>query len=180
MAVDDGFEIVASREAARIGFLHVETLDMRSPDGRVSQRIAVRHPGAVAVLPIDGDEVIWIRQYRAAVDRTLLEVPAGKLDVAGEPSAETAVRELAEEVGMRPGRIESIMSFFTTPGFTNEHIELFVASDLEPVPHAPHGPEEEAAEIVRVPIGGVAKLLAAGEVNDVKTLVALQWLLLRG
>jgi ADP-ribose pyrophosphatase len=174
----DGFEILASEPAAEIGFLRVDRVDMRVPDGSVVERIAVRHPGAVAVLPVDGDDVILIRQYRAPLADALLEVPAGKLDVADEPPEITARRELEEEIGMRPGRIRSLGGFFTTPGFTDEHIELFVADELEAVPFAPHGPEEEAAEIVRVPIAAVAELLADGRVTDVKTLVALQWLLL--
>jgi len=178
MVADDGFAIVDAREVARIGFLRIEALDLRAPDGTVVERIAVRHPGAVAVLPLDGDDVILIRQYRAPLAQALLEVPAGKLDVAGEPPALTAARELEEEIGMRPGRVESVASFFTTPGFTDEHIELFVATELEAVPHTPHGPEETAAEIVRLPVAEVAALLDGDGVTDVKTLVALQWLLL--
>ncbi len=178
MAAADGFEILASEPAAEIGFLRVDRVDMRAPDGGVHERIAVRHPGAVAILPVDGDEVILIRQYRAPLAQAILEVPAGKLDIAGEPAAATAARELEEEIGMRPGRLRSIGGFFTTPGFTDEHIELFVAEDLEAVPFAPHGPEEEAAEILRVAIADLPDLLANGNITDVKTLVALQWLLL--
>lgn len=178
VAASDGFEVLGSEPVAEVGFLRVDRVDLRVPDGSTVERIAVRHPGAVAVLPIDGEDVILIRQYRAPLATALLEVPAGKLDVAGEPAATTAARELEEEIGMRPARLESIGAFFTTPGFTDEHIELFVASDLEPVPFAPHGPEEEAAEIVRVPVAEVRSLLADDAVTDVKTLVALQWLLL--
>ena len=178
MAAADGFEILASRPAAEVGFLRVDRIDMRTPDGANVERIAVRHPGAVAVLPIDGDDVILIRQYRAPLGDALLEVPAGKLDVEGEPPSVTASRELEEEIGMRPARLRSIGGFFTTPGFTDEHIELFVAEDLEPVPYAPHGPEEEAAEVVRLAIDDIADALARGAITDVKTLVALQWLLL--
>lgn len=174
----DGFEILASEPAVELGFLRVDRVDVRVPDGSVVERIAVRHPGAVAVLPIDGDDVILIRQYRAPLAAALLEVPAGKLDVVGEPAETTAVRELEEEIGMRPGRLRAVGGFFTTPGFTDEHIELFVAEELEAVPYAPHGPEEEAAEIVRVPIADVPALLSGGGVTDVKTVVALQWLLL--
>ncbi len=178
MGAADGFEVLGASDSTRVGFLDVETLDVRAPDGSVVKRIAVRHPGAVAVLPIDGDEIILIRQYRAPLERALLEVPAGKLDVEGEPGASTAARELEEEIGMRPGRVESVLHFYTAPGFTNERIELFVATDLEPAPHTPHGPEEEAAEIVRYPVSAVQELLANGDVVDVKTVVALQWLLL--
>jgi ADP-ribose pyrophosphatase len=179
VAAADGFEIIAERTVASAGFLEIHALDMRAPDGSVTERIAVRHPGAVGVVALDEGDVILIRQYRAAIGRALLEIPAGKLDVAGEPPIATARRELEEEIGMRPAVVEPILGFYTTPGFTNEHIELFLASDLTPVPHTPHGPEETAAEIVRVPLAGLAGLLASGEVLDVKTLVGLQWLLLR-
>jgi ADP-ribose pyrophosphatase len=172
------FEIVGSEAVAEIGFLTVESVEMRGPDGSVSSRIAVRHPGAVAVLPLDGEDVVLIRQYRAPVDQLLLEIPAGKLDVADEPAEETAVRELEEEIGMRAGRMQHLFGFLTTPGFSDERIDLFLATDLTPVPHAPHGPEEEAAEIVRCPVSDVASLLADGRVTDVKTIIALQWLLL--
>ena len=178
MGAADGFEVLASELAAEVGFLRIDRVDVRVPDGSVVERIAVRHPGAVAVLPIDGDDVMLIRQYRAPLADALLEVPAGKLDVVGEPPAATAARELEEEIGMRPGRLTAVGGFFTTPGFTDEHIELFVAEELEAVPYAPHGPEEEAAEIVRVPVANISELLSNGGVTDVKTLVALQWLLL--
>jgi len=176
VAAADGFEIVGSKAVIDVGFLTVETLEMRVPNGRVIERIAVRHPGAVAVLPIDGDDLILIRQFRAPIGQALLEVPAGKLDVAGEPPQDSAMRELEEEIGMRPGHIESVFRFFTTPGFTNEEIELFVATELVPGSHTPHGAEEEAAEIVRVPLEKVGNLLASGQVTDAKTLIALQWL----
>lgn len=141
-------------------------------------RTAVRHPGAVAVIAIHEDEVLLIRQYRAAVDRLMLELPAGKLDVDGEPAEQTAARELQEEIGHRPGRLEHVGAFFTTPGFSDERMLLYVATDLEAAESAPHGPEEEHADVVRVPVGEVAELLDSGAVEDAKSIVGLQWLLL--
>ena len=176
---DEAFRIADARTVGEHGFLRLEEMTVETPTGSVT-RIAVRHPGAVAIVAIDDDNVLLIRQYRAPVDRRLLELPAGKLDVAGEPIAQTAARELEEEIGYRPGNLEHVADFFTAPGFTDEHMSLFLASDLERVPAAPHGPEEEAAEVVSVPIGEVPALLTSGAIEDAKTIIGLQWLLLRG
>ena len=174
---DAGFRVSGAKTVGEFGFLRVERLTIDTGKGSVD-RIAVRHPGAVAVLAISDGDVLLIRQYRAPIDDALLEIPAGKLDVEGEPRAEAAARELEEEVGYRPGTLEHVADFFTAPGFSDEHMGLFVATDLEAVPHAPHGPEEEAAEVVAVPIAEVRALLTSGAVEDAKTLIALQWLLL--
>ena len=174
---DAGFRVSGAKTVGEFGFLRVERLTIDTGKGSVD-RIAVRHPAAVAVLAISDGDVLLIRQYRAPIDDALLEIPAGKLDVEGEPWAEAAARELEEEVGYRPGTLEHVADFFTAPGFSDEHMGLFVATDLEAVPHAPHGPEEEAAEVVAVPIAEVRALLTSGAVEDAKTLIALQWLLL--
>jgi len=143
------------------------------PRGAAVVRVVVRHPGAVAIVPLLGDELLLIRQYRAAVDRALLEIPAGKLDVEGEAPELTARRELEEEIGYRAGALHPLATFFTTPGFSNERMHLFVATDLEAVGATPHGAEEEVADVVRVAIDDVADLVRSGEVEDAKTLVAL-------
>ncbi len=169
------FRILGARTVGDHGFLRVEELEVDTPAGPVA-RIVVRHPGAVAIVPVHADSVLLIRQYRAAVDRHLLELPAGKLDVEGEAPEDTAARELEEEMGYRAQRLEHVMDFFTGPGFTDEHMRLYAAYDLRPVPAAPTGPEEEAAEIVIVPLQDLASLLGSGELADAKTLVGLQWL----
>ena len=179
MEPSEGFKVVATRRTAELGFLVLEEVEVEAPDGRRVVRVAVRHPGAVAVLPIVAGEVILIRQYRAPLDSLLLEVPAGKLDAAGEPPEVTAARELEEEVGYRADELDLIADFWTTPGFSDERIRIYVAEGLTPVPMRPHGIEEEAAELVRVPVGEVADLLASGAISDAKTLVALQWLVAR-
>jgi ADP-ribose pyrophosphatase len=153
----------------------LDELDVVPPTGEPVTRIVVRHPGAVAVVPISGDRLMLIRQYRAAVDEELLEIPAGKLDVAGEPPLETARRELEEEMGFRAGRVEPLGSFYTTPGFSDELMYLYAAYDLDPGAASPVGPEEEAAEIVAVPLTEVPGLIANGEIRDAKTLIALWW-----
>ncbi len=179
MEPSGGFKVVTARRVAELGFLGLDEVEVEAPDGRRALRIAVRHPGAVAVLPIADGEVILIRQYRAPIHSLLLEIPAGKLDVVGEPPEVTAARELEEEIGFRAGELVLIADIWTTPGFSDERIRIYVAEGLTPVPMRPHGIEEEAAELVRVPIGEVAGLLASGAVSDAKTLVALQWLVAR-
>lgn len=179
MEPSGGFKVVATRRAAELGFLGLEEVEVEAPDGRRAVRVAVRHPGAVAVLPIVAGDVILIRQYRAPLDSLLLEVPAGKLDVTGEPPEVTAARELEEEIGYRADELALIADIWTTPGFSDERIRIYVAEGLTPVPMRPHGIEEEAAELVRVPVAEVADLLASGAVSDAKTLVALQWLVAR-
>ncbi len=179
MESSGGFKVVASRRAAELGFLGLDEIEVEAPDGRRATRIAVRHPGAVAVLPIVDGEVVLIRQYRAPIESLLLEVPAGKLDVVGEPPEVTAARELEEEIGYRAGELVLIADIWTTPGFSDERIRIYVAEELTPVPMRPHGIEEEAAELVRVPIAEVPDLLTSDAVMDAKTLVALQWLVTR-
>jgi ADP-ribose pyrophosphatase len=172
-----GFRITGATTIGEAGFLRLDELDVSSPTGDSMKRIVVRHPGAVAVVAIAGDDLMLIRQYRAAVDAELLEIPAGKLDVAGEPPLETARRELEEEMGFRAARFEALGSFYTTPGFSDELMHLYAAYDLEPIPASPVGPEEEAAEVVAVPLSEVAGLISGGEVRDAKTLIALWWVL---
>ncbi len=174
-----GFRIVGARTIANSGFLRLDRLHVAAPDGTAVRREVVRHPGAVAVVPVVGEDVVLIRQYRAAVDALVLELPAGKLDVPGEPPETTARRELEEEIGYRPGKLEHLGSFYTGPGFTDEHMTLYLASGCTPVAMTPVGIEEQYAEVVRVPTAAVADLVASGEIRDAKTLVGLYAFLLR-
>lgn len=174
------FSITDERSIAEVLFLDVAMLTVKAPDGSEFERVAIRHPGAVAVVAVDSDDtVLLIEQYRAPVDETILELPAGKLDVAGEDPAAAAVRELEEEVGFTAGHVEHLMSFYTGPGFTDELIHLYLGTDLQSVPIRPHGVEEEAARVTHVPLADVPGLLRAGRIKDAKTIAGLQAVLLR-
>lgn len=181
-SADDGFEIVDSAVVAQTPFLRLEELSLRSPDGDVAARTVVRVGGAVALIPLDGDEtegeeVVLIRQYRTALDRAVLELPAGKLDVPGEDPEECARRELAEEVGLAAGKLEELVYYYTSPGFTDESVIVYLATDLTEVEMNRMGPEEQSAQIVRVNVDEIADLLP--EIEDSKTVIGLQALLLR-
>ena len=146
-----------------------------APDGSSFERDVVHHPGAVSVVPVlDGeDAVLLVRQYRAAVDMDLLEIPAGKRDVAGEAPEITAGRELEEEVGMRAGRLRKLAEFYNSPGFCDEHSHVFMALGLEPCETDFQGVEESHMTIERVALADVPGLIAAGEITDAKTIIGL-------
>lgn len=143
------------------------------PHGNEFERDVVHHPGAVVVVPVVDGEVILVRQYRAAIDAELLEVPAGKRDVTDEPVEVTAHRELEEEVGMKAGAMVQLAEFYNSPGFCDEHSFLFLATDLTPCATDFQGHEEQFMTIERVPLDDVPALIAAGELTDGKSIIAL-------
>ncbi len=137
-------------------------------------RDVVRHPGAVSIVAVDADgQVVLVRQYRAPLDRELLEIPAGKLDVPGEPPLDTARRELAEEVGLAAESWELLASFHNSPGFCDEVGHVYLARELTEVPQDLQGIEEESMTVHRVPLDTVPDLIAAGELTDAKSIIGL-------
>jgi ADP-ribose pyrophosphatase len=145
------------------------------PDGVEFEREVVHHPGAVSVVPVvdEGTAVLMVRQYRAPLDMDLLEIPAGKRDVADEPPEVTARRELEEEVGMRAGRLEKLAEFYNTPGFCDEHSWVFLALDLEPCQASAHSVEEQHMTIERIALDDVPGLIASGAITDAKSIIGL-------
>jgi len=144
-----------------------------APDGSMFKRDFVKHPGAVSIVPVDGDEVVLVRQYRSALDALMLEIPAGKRDVEDEPPEETARREIVEEIGMRAGRVELLAEFYNSPGFCDEHSFVFLGLDLEEAALSAQGVEEEHMTIERVKLDGVLDLIAKAEITDAKTIIGL-------
>ncbi len=154
-------------------FFRVENRWYQDHHGHEHVRSVVLHPGAVAVVPFDGERVWMIRQERVAVGKDLLEIPAGKLDVSGEEPDAAARRECAEEVGMEPGRLRLVHRFYNSPGFTDEYTYVYLAEELTPVARTPVGAEEEAAEVVDVGLDEIKAMLQADQLDDAKTLVGL-------
>ena len=122
----------------------------------------------------DGPEAVCVRQFRVAVRQDMLELPAGKLDVEGEDPESAVARELAEEIGRRPGRLVGLGSFWNSPGFCTELTHVYLALDLEACePPEPAKAEERHMTIETVPLAAVDRLVAAGEIADAKTIVGL-------
>lgn len=155
--------------------ISVETAEFASPTGERFERDIVHHPGAVSVVPVieDGAAVLLVRQFRAAIGADLLEIPAGKCDVDGEPTDETARRELVEEIGMRAGRLQLLARFLNSPGFCDERSVAYMALDLEPAESDRQGPEEAHMSIERVLLDDVPQLIADGHLTDAKSIIGL-------
>ena len=152
----------------------------RAADGTEFERHIVHHPGAVAILPLhDDDTITMVRQFRAALDGDLLELPAGLRDVDGEDDATTAARELIEETGLAAGRLEPLATFHNSPGYCDETVAVFLATELSEVDQDRQGIEEEAMVIERLPLAEVIAMADDGRITDAKTLIGLGALLRR-
>lgn len=163
-------EKLLERRAAYEGrMLHVYS-DRVEIGGRETTREVVLHPGACAILPVtEKKEILFVRQYRYAAEETLLEIPAGKID-PGEAPDVCAARELTEETGFRAERLRKLGAVFTTPGFCNEKIHLYLADRL--VPAHQHLDTDEFLDVVKITLGEVLEMIRNGEISDAKTLAA--------
>ena len=168
-----GFRRLGERSVHRGHAIDVVVARFETPDGEVVERDVVRHPGAVSVVPVDGDEVVLVRQYRAPAERELLEIPAGKRDVADEPPEVAAVRELEEEVGLTAASLVPLATFYNSVGFSDEYSYVFLATDLTPVPAAPQGPEEHHMTVERWGLDDIPAAIADGRIEDAKTVIGL-------
>lgn len=171
-----GFRLVASEPLADAGFLRVAGHTIEGPAGERHTRYVVHHPGAVVVVPVDdgATSALLVRQYRAATGGEVLEVPAGKRDVAGESPAETARRELGEELGRHARRLVKLCEFWNSPGFCDEYTHLFAAFDLSAVAATAAATAEEAHMTVEpVRFDAVEDLVATRALVDAKSIVGL-------
>jgi ADP-ribose pyrophosphatase len=162
---------LSSVPAYRGKVLHVDRDRVELPGGVVADLEIIRHPGAAAVVPLHPDRsVTLIRQYRYAAGGFIIEVPAGKID-GGESPESCAFREVVEEAGLKPSRLHPLGWIFTTPGFTDEKIHLFAATELVPAPQALE--PDEVIEVMRVPLDEALRLAASGGIRDGKSLCTL-------
>lgn len=158
-------------EVFRSRRLSVEEKQVSLPDGRVRDYVVV-HPGAaVAMLPIIGEDCLLIRQYRYAIDRYLYEVPAGTME-PGETPLSTAHREMIEETGFAAGSLAAVGTILTTPGFSDEQIYLFKATDLVPSSLYQQD-EDEVIEVQRFPLTRAWAMVMNGTITDAKTICLL-------
>lgn len=169
-----GFTRLGEVEVAAGHNFSVVLARFRGPDGTEFARDVVRHPGAVAVVPLHDDgTVTLVKQYRAALDHDLLELPAGVRDVTGEPEPRTAERELAEEAGLEASTLDHLVTLHTAPGLTDETVSVFLATGLRVVPLDRQGVEEHAMTIERVPLVEALAMVDDGRISDGKTIIGL-------
>ncbi len=148
--------------------------DALLPDGKPCIRELVEHPGGASVLYVRGGKVLLVRQFRYAYGEETLEIPAGKLN-PGEDPAVTAARELEEETGWVPERVEHLFTLYPTPGYTNEKIYIYRAHGVRA--GAAHPDEDEFVSAAFYPVEEVLDMIGRGQIRDAKTIVAVQSLL---
>ena len=165
------FERIESEEVWSGRIATVRNDRFRHADGEVVEREVVSHPGAVAVVAHDGEHLWLVRQPREAVEDYLLELPAGKLDEEGEDALATAKRELAEEIGKGAKTWTHLTTFYASPGFSDEEIHVYLATDL--YDEQAHTDEIERIEIVKVPLGEIDDVIRSNV--DAKSLIGLLW-----
>ncbi len=149
--------------------LRVDTVQMAS--GRKTTREIVEHADCVAVVAVDADNnVLLVNQFRKPVEKKLLEIPAGGIDPGEDPET-TVRRELREEIGYLPRRLERLGGFYSAPGYCSEYLYLYLATDL--TPSRLHAEDTESIELVRVPITQIPGLIASGKICDAKSIAGL-------
>lgn len=169
-----GFERLGEKEVFRGWLFSVGHARFTDPDGEPFDRFVVHHPGAVAVVAVDGEgTATLVRQLRPAVWESVLEIPAGTCDVDGEPLEETARRELAEEAGLEADRMEQLAAVYNTPGFSDQRTTIFLATGLRPCPTDRVGVEERWMTTEQVALADLGQLVASGRLVDETTLLGL-------
>ena len=174
MTGEEDFRILGVERVYEGPRIDVARATVEGPGGSVFEREIVRHPGAVAVVPVTSNgAVLLVRQFRTPVGGALLEIPAGTRDVEGEAPEETALRELAEEVGVKAGRIVELGRFWNSPGFCDEETILYLATELEACEPHRSGIEEQNLEVLEVPLEEVEGALARDGTLDMQTVVGV-------
>jgi 8-oxo-dGTP pyrophosphatase MutT (NUDIX family) len=169
-----GFRRVSEEELLRAWLFRVDQLHLVDPDGEPFERVVVRHPGAVTIVPVHDDgSVTLVRQYRAAVDALVLEIPAGTRDKDGEEPEATARRELAEEAGLEAARWELLIATWNTPGISDQRTLLYLATGLTSIPARPEGVEEGYMTVETIHLDDVEALVADGSLRDETTVLGL-------
>jgi ADP-ribose pyrophosphatase len=151
--------------------VNLDLCTVRLSNGRITTREVIRYRGAAGVVPIDDEgNVLLVRQFRLAVNRALLEIPAGGLDPAERPR-DCAIREMQEETGYKPGELVELGYFLVAPGYSSERIDLFLGRSLEPAQLEMD--DDESIALVRLPFDQVLEMVYDGQIEDSKTIIGV-------
>ncbi|WP_066193091.1 NUDIX hydrolase [Gracilibacillus timonensis] len=160
--------------------IEVQVDQVSLPNGENSTRELVKHPGAVAVIALtEENKIVFVRQYRKPLEKALVEIPAGKLEEGEQPET-TAIRELEEETGYTTDHLQLIQSFYTSPGFSDEIVHLYLADQLQVLDTPKLLDEDEFVERMELTLEETEELVEKQEIHDAKTVYALLYLKLRG
>ena len=163
-------EVIFEGRAVRLRIDTIKTID-----DRTTTREIVEHADCITVVPVDEeDNILLVKQYRRAADKELLEIPAGGID-PGEDAEAAVIREMQEETGFRPQKVERLCGFYSSPGFLTEYLNLYLATDL--VAGRLYAEDTEAIELIRVPVRDIPNLIASGKIEDSKTIAGLLYYL---
>jgi len=148
--------------------LRIDTVEL--PNQKYSKREIIEHGGGVAIIAIKEGKIVLVKQYRKAIEKSIYELPAGKLESTESPK-ECAIREFAEETGYESNKMKFLFNFYSSPGFSNELINLFIAEDISFVGANPD--EDEYIEAVEIPFKDAFQMIKSGEIIDAKTIIGL-------
>ena len=153
--------------------------DVELPNGKTSKREIIKHPGAVAIIALTVEnKIVMVEQYRKAMERSIVEIPAGKLEKGEEP-LECAKRELEEETGYECEKMEHLISFYTSPGFADELVHVFLAQNITKKENAAGLDEDEFVEVLELTLEEAEHYIKEGKIYDAKTAYAVQYLQLK-
>lgn len=156
--------------------VNLQVDEVTLPNGKTSKREIIKHPGAVAVIPITQDnKIVFVEQYRKPLEKSLVEIPAGKLEPGEDPEA-TAIRELEEETGYTTNELTFVTSFYTSPGFADELMHIYVSDNLELVKEKADGDDDEFIEILELTLSEAKQYVLENRIHDAKTNYAILYL----
>lgn len=163
--------------AGRVIRLQLEEVEL--PNGKSAKREIVKHPGAVAIIAVtDENKIVMVEQYRKALERTIVEIPAGKLEKGEEP-ADCALRELEEETGYECKSLDLLVSFYTSPGFSDEIVHLYIAKGLSKKENAAALDEDEFINLEELTLDEAIQYVKEQKIYDAKTVFAVQYIQLQ-
>ncbi len=146
------------------------------PNGKTAKRELIKHPGAVAVIPITKDnKIVLVEQFRKPLEKSLVEIPAGKVEI-GEAPEVTARRELEEETGYTTNELSFVTSFYTSPGFADELMHIYITDELEKMDTQPESDEDEFVEVLELTLEEAKELVEQERIHDAKTNYAILYL----
>lgn len=156
--------------------VNLQVDDVILPNGNTAKRELIHHSGAVAVIPITKDnKILFVKQFRKPLEKTLVEIPAGKLEEGEKPEV-TAVRELEEETGYTTSDLSFITSFYTSPGFANELMYIYLTNDLKLLDKPIEGDEDEFVEVIELTLEEAKQYIKEEQIHDAKTNYAILYL----